>query len=456
MKKSLKWLVVVGGVAVLAAVFYLESVKGTEVETATVKTGSIRTYAESRARTTLPRVHRVTMPLDGRVEAIALEEGAAVKEGQVVARLDTADLDTEVEVARARLAQIQARIALNQNNDLENTALKESDRFIDATKEAAKASQATVEAAKAEMDFAQWWYDAAKELQRGQAMAQAKLREARKEYVQAKVKLASDQFISSAVEAVKEAVELGPKYVSQWINRKSLKRAVLLEQEKEAEALLAKARRDRERASMKSPVDGVVLKRYVENERVLEAGSRLLDLGRLEDLEITADLLSEDAVEVRPGQTADIYGPAIGTDPLHGKVTRIKPEGFTKVSSLGVEQQRVAVIVAFDDKELESLKASGRGLGLGYRVRVRIYTGQKEKTLVAPRTALFRGSGDRWQVFAVRDGKARLASVEVGLSNDREAEILSGLKEGDRVVVAPPKSLADGVKVSADEPRDKS
>ena len=140
----------------------------------------------------------------------------------------------------------------------------------------------------------------------------------------------------------------------------------------------------------------------------------------------------------------DIYGPSIGSTPVLGNVWRVRPAGFTKVSSLGVDQQRVPVIIHFKPDALKQLEEKGRTLGLGYRVRARIYTEEKENALKIPRTALFRGNNNEWQVFCVRSKKAVLVPVTLGIVNDNEAEILTGLKDGEPVVVAPPKSLKAG------------
>ncbi|MCH7472488.1 HlyD family secretion protein [bacterium] len=117
--------------------------------------------------------------------------------------------------------------------------------------------------------------------------------------------------------------------------------------------------RDRDRALLYSPVGGVVLKRHVSNERVLRAGEPLLEIGRLEDLEVGVDILTQDAASIEVGDPVAIEGPAVGNEPLKGSVARINPQGFTKVSSLGVEQQRVLVVVHFERGELAKLTEAG-------------------------------------------------------------------------------------------------
>ena len=212
-------------------------------------------------------------------------------------------------------------------------------------------------------------------------------------------------------------------------------------------AALAQAERDRERGVICAPVAGVVLHRAVSNWRMLPAGELLLEIGRLEDLEVEAEILSQEAVEIAVGDRVAIHGAALGETPVAGVVETIEPQGFTKISSLGVEQQRVRVIVGFAEGVLAELAGQGRGLGVGYRVRVRIYTDSRDEAVVMARSALFRSAADRWQAFVIRDGRARLAELVVGLMNEEEVEVISGIEAGEVVVLAPESDLEDRARV---------
>ncbi len=197
---------------------------------------------------------------------------------------------------------------------------------------------------------------------------------------------------------------------------------------------------------MRSPVDGVVLERAISDERQVSPGTVLLKIGRLEDLEVEADILSQDVVNVKEGDAVEITGPAIGATPVRGTVKRIYPAGFTKVSSLGVEQQRVKVIIIINPDDLARLRTQ-RDLGVDYRVRVRVITAEKKDALTAPRSALFRGGDGKWQVFAINGSHAQLRPVETGLMNDEMVEITRGLEPDELVVLAPETSLKDGMRV---------
>ena len=158
---------------------------------------------------------------------------------------------------------------------------------------------------------------------------------------------------------------------------------------------------------MRSPVDGIVLERLVEDEQFLPSGTELLTIGQLDQLEVESDVLSEDVVRVQPGDPVEVYGPAVGS-PLGAGVPatvhQIHPAGFTKMSSLGVEQQRVRVVIRFAPEWAQTLRE--REVGADYSVRVRIFTDQKPDTLLVPRSALFRGPDGGWQLFVVRASRA--------------------------------------------------
>jgi HlyD family secretion protein len=193
---------------------------------------------------------------------------------------------------------------------------------------------------------------------------------------------------------------------------------------------------------IRSPVDGVVLRRLRRSEAVVGAGEALLEVADLSQLEVAADFLSTDAARMRPGMRARItrWG---GDHRLEGRVRRIEPSGFLKLSALGVEEQRVWVIVDF-----EGPIAAREALGDGYRVEVGVVVYDTDDALKIPTGSLFRNSG-AWAAYAVRDGEARLVELELGKRNDLEAEVLSGLEDGDRVVVHPPDRVRDGVRVEA-------
>lgn len=193
---------------------------------------------------------------------------------------------------------------------------------------------------------------------------------------------------------------------------------------------------------LRAPIDGTILQVIHKNETTLPAGQPILEIGDIDgDLEVVAELLSSDAVQVDPGDRVIITNWG-GASDLSGVVSRIDPYGFTKYSALGVEEQRVEIVIHFDPPEL----ALGN-LGHGYRVEVRVVVWEKNDAVVVPSSALFR-QHQEWAVFKVVGGKAVLQRVKVGQNNGIDAELLEGLNQGERVVLFPSANLVDGQRVA--------
>jgi HlyD family secretion protein len=191
---------------------------------------------------------------------------------------------------------------------------------------------------------------------------------------------------------------------------------------------------------LRAPVSGRVLKVIQESEAVIPAGAPLIEIGDSLDLDVVADLLSSDAVQIAVGSPVRIDG--WGGPPIHGRVTRVDPAGFLKVSALGIEEQRVHVTIDFVDPP----EAWSR-LGHDYRVTVHVAVWNADNAMTVPVGALFR-QGEDWAVFLVKDGRARATVVELAHRNNQLAEVLSGLVAGDRVVLHPGDRIADGARVS--------
>lgn len=417
------------------------------VDVAKVTRGEIRAYVEELAKTRLPEIERVTMPLDGRILPIELTEGDVVETGQIVARMEADDLETAVAEAEARVARLEAEIVENDDTRLETSALAQFDHFLRSMRNAVVSAEAQIRASAARLEVAEKELGRVQRLRETGTTTESQLNAAQLERAQSAVGLRRDELMHASLQAIESAMFIGRDAIEQYIDKKSLRRNVLVQQKAEAEAQLARARRNVGRAALRARAGGVVLKRHVSNRQVLPAGADLLEIGQLDRLQVEAEILSQDAVDVHVGQPVEITGPAIGRQPVAGKVARIYPQGFTKVSSLGVEQQRVLVVIDFEPGALSSLVREGRRLGVDYRVTVRILTGRREDSLRIPRAALFRGPDGAWQTFVVRDGRARRVDLQLGLMNDAEAEVLDGLQEGDEVVLVPEANVEDGTRV---------
>lgn len=387
------WMAVcVIAVLVITLIVYRAANKGAPVRTAVAAKGTIQSYVEERGRTSLPHIYHVTMPMQGRVLPITVEEGDIVRAGEVVVRLENDDwLD----------------------------ATKETVDIINAVAKWVESVEAQVRAAKIRMDYTEWEWKANEKLLKAQTISDKEERESRRRYLDSSVKIEESQATLNMSKSIQSTMDLLPGYVS----------------------------RNLERTLVKSPVSGTILKRHVWNEKVMTPGEPLLDIGDLSELEITVDVLTEAAVHIQPGDKVEIFGESVGNDKLTGQIRLVEPEAFTKISSLGVEEQRVTVKIVFSKGTLKALEQSGRTLGLQYRVRVRIITEEKSDVSQVPRTALFHGLQGQWQLYKIVGGKAQLTNVQVGLMNDFESEIVAGVTDGDTVIIAPESSVMNGGRV---------
>jgi HlyD family secretion protein len=191
---------------------------------------------------------------------------------------------------------------------------------------------------------------------------------------------------------------------------------------------------------IRSPIDGQVLRVFQESAGVVTPGTQLIEIGDPRDLEVEVDVLSSDAVKIAAGNRVFLehWG---GAKPLAARVRRVEPAGFTKISALGVEEQRVNVIIDFDEPY-----ENRAGLGDAYRVEVSVVVWEHPQVVKVPANALFR-VGDDWAVFRVNDSKAHLTKVKIGQQNPNEAQVLEGLRPADRVIAHPGDKIIDGVAV---------
>jgi HlyD family secretion protein len=190
-------------------------------------------------------------------------------------------------------------------------------------------------------------------------------------------------------------------------------------------------------------VTGHILKIVQESEAVVPVGAPLVEIGDPYDLEVVADLLSSDAVQIKPGASVRIDG--WGGPTLQGRVRRVDPAGFLKVSALGIEEQRVRTTIDFIGPD----ETRGQ-LGHDFRVVVHVTVWKVDDVLAVPIGALFR-KGEDWAVYTARDGRARATVVKIGHRNNRQAEILSGVAPGDVVVLHPSDRVREGTRVALRE-----
>jgi len=192
---------------------------------------------------------------------------------------------------------------------------------------------------------------------------------------------------------------------------------------------------------VRAPIGGSVLSVITESAAVIAEGTPLMTIGNPDEIEAVVDLLSREAVRVRAGDHVEFtqWG---GPEPLIGHVERVEPFGRLKISALGIEEQRVNVIISFDDRRQVAR------LGHGYQIDATIIVWSDGNTLRVPVGALFRGPDGGWRVFVVKDGRTRERAVKIGHINDEYGEVLGGLGEGDEIVLNPGSSLRNGMRVT--------
>lgn len=364
------------------------------VEVAAVVRGSMQVTIDEDGVTRVRNRFIVSAPVAGRLQRLELEPGDSVKKGTTVARLQPAD---------APLLDARTRTELMAQ--------------VNAAEDAVRQATAERDRARATLDRARTL------LQRQHALVAAG----------ATARDDVDAAASTTMNA-QAAVQAADAAVDRLGHDLELARARL------APALpSARAARTPRFIDVPAPCDGVVLRLVHESEALVAAGEPLLELANSADLEVVADVLSTDAVKIASGQKVLIEGWG-GPESLQGEVRRVEPGGFVKLSALGIEEQRVNVVIAL---------ASGPqpALGDGYRVAVRIVVWTAGDVVKAPLSSLFRRGAD-WNVFVVRQGRLQLRTVRISHRNDDAAEIVSGLEPGDSVVLHPPDTLADGARVA--------
>lgn len=381
-------------VAVIAGVGWMLIPRPLVVETAPVTAGRFVAYVADDGKTRVRERYVVAAPLAGRMRRINLKVGDRIMAGDAIC---------SIMPAPAPLLDPRAR--------------REAEERLSSAEAEFKRSQAQVEKARAEVDKAKTDLDRTRMLAlRGIAPAET---------------LERSQLTSRVAERELRAAEFHNIAVGHEVDQ--------------IRALIARyGQADGSPAeiwSVMAPVSGVILAVRQESERVVQPGTPLIDIGDPHDLEIVVDVLSSEAVEIRPGAEVEIddWG---GSESLSGRVRRVEPTAFTKLSALGVEEQRVNVLIDITSPSNEWLK-----LGDGYRVEARIAVFTRNNATIVPVGALFRRGGS-WNVFVVEDGRAEQRSVTLVRRGAQSAAVATGLKPGETVIVYPSDKVAPGVAVT--------
>jgi len=426
------------GVLLLGAYIMLRA-RPIPVETYEVSRQTIREFITEDAKTRLADEYVVDMPISGTIERIRLEVGDEVKEGMCIARVDAFDVQKQIAGMEALIAQARAQMSGVDVQKPKPEDLAAAELRVKEGRDTEAMVAREYAAAEANFEAAQREYDRLSTLQAQGAVSQSQLDEARRLLDTMRANLDRLRLGQSAAAKGREIAELTAQSLRASVDDNEYMRDVYRAELESRQAQLEMLKKDVDETEVLSPVNGLVLEKFVEDQRVLVAGTPLLKLGDLSTVEIECDVLSEDVVRIQAGDPVEISGKALRGETAMGKVDRIYPAGFKKISALGIEQQRVRTIIAFDNRKI-SLRPETS-------VDVRIIIDERADALVVPERATFRNGAD-WAVFRIEGGKARLVPVTLGLKNDEWAEITAGLEQGQMIVAEPKNELVDGVRVT--------
>jgi len=390
LKRSL-WIGAALGLLAMIVVAFLP--KPVLVDVALVERGPLRVTVDEDGRSRVSDRYVLSAPLTGNLGRIELDPGDPVSEGAVLARL--VPLARPLMDAQSR-AEAEARVA--------------------ASAAQLRQARASVERGRAALTFAETQVGRHQRLVQRGTLAQEALDRVELERRSRREELTSAEF---GVRVAAHQLEMARAALGRF------------DQGEDAG----------EQMEVTSPIEGQVLRVMHESAGVVQAGTPLLELGDPSHLEIAVDVLTSDAVQIEPGQRVIVE--RWGGDPLDAHVRLIEPSAFTRTSALGVEEQRINVVI-----DLDSPREAWQRLGDGYRVETQIVIWEEADVLRVPANAVFRHAGG-WAVYAIEGGVARLTPVETGRRNGLEVQILGGVEEGDSLVAHPSDQVTDGISVEA-------
>jgi HlyD family secretion protein len=372
------------GAGVIAVVWLMLHPSPVPVQTSKAIRGSMRVTVDEEGETRARDRFVVAAPIPGRMQRVELEQGDSVRKDQIVAKIQPLPLNQQ------QRAEVLARVETAEANK----------RQVDARAE------------RALEDYEQ----AQRELKRAEHLekiiSKEELEQARNKGLTSTKELEAAKFSAQAAASEVKVARAGLVGIEDGGTQPMV-------------------------ISIHSPVSGCVLQVVEKSERVVQAGAPLLVVGDPTNLEIVTDVLTTDAVNIKPSAPVELQGWG-GDHPLRAKVRMVEPSGFTKVSALGVEEKRVNVIADLVD--------SPEKLGDGYRVEASVVTWEGSDVLKIPVSAAFREPAG-WSVFVMEGGKARHRAVKIGHRNQAEAEVLDGLTAGEEVILHPSNPLREGVRV---------
>ena len=380
-RRPRRWLPYLGALLLIALIIAGLWPKPAPVETARVSIGKLRTTVNEEGKTRIRQRYVVSAPVAGQLRRIPFKAGAEITSTQAVVAV--------IDPISPALLDVRTRLLSEARRD---------------------SADAQLERARTQHKFA------ANELRRNEALHKEKTVSTQElEQIQLREASAARELVAAEAALRQAEAELLEFSDSGVTNRGPVE--------------------------LRAPVPGKVLKVFEESSRAVTVGTPLLEIGNPNDLEVIIEALSRDGAMIKPGTPVEFeqWG---GPEPLQATVRFVEPAAFTKVSALGVEEQRVYVVA-----DLLTPAAQRGSLGDNFRVEARIIIWQKEQALKVPNGAIFR-RGDQWHAYVVNNSRAQLRAVKIGRASSTETEIVEGLKEGDEVVLYPGDRIKEGLRVS--------
>jgi len=418
MRKKKRFMVI--GLAVLLgliAIFSLiQTGQGVEVETARVVKGDLNEYVEETAVVQAEDHRLISAPTVGRVAEVFRQAGDKVKAGDVLAKLDSEEILLQIEALEAQKQAAEAQYA-----EAKSPAGKEE---IEMLKAQVKAAETSYQAAKREADNNKTLYE------NGAISFDA--------YQNSLTRLAGEE---SNLERAKTSLTLAQKGASANV-RKQLEGQI-----NHIKAQIEILRKQNNDLTIKAPGDGIILAVETETGAFVQPGSPLFEMGNDTGIFLESDILVDEVGDIKVGADVFIENEDLGIKDLPGRVRKIYPKAFNKMSDLGIEQKRVKVEIDFAEDQLNNEeKKKMENLKPGYDLEVKIITAGSKNTLLVEESAVFDYQG-KAHVFVVEKGKAKLREIEKGLESDEKVEVIKGLREGEEVILSPDETIEDGAKV---------
>lgn len=390
LRKLVTWTLVLG---LLSLIGYGLRPRPVEIEVGTVARGALTVHVVEEGKTRIRNRYIVSAPVAGQMRRVPLKNGDVVKAGETII--------SKIEPAISPL--------------LDPRAKAEAEAHVQGSEAGKSKAAQTLDMAHTAEKFAQQNWERAKRLAQAKSISDTDRDNAERDF----------EMRSRETRAAEFALKIAEYEFAQ-------SKATLMQIETPGDSTVIE---------VKSPVSGYVLRVMQESATIVTPGGQILEVGDRSDIEIEAEILSRDAVTIEKGArvTIEQWG---GDKPLDGRVRLVEPAAFTKVSALGVEEQRVYVL-----SDLVSPPPEAQKLGDRFRVEVRVAVWSANDVLLVPAGALFR-EGSEWKTFLFDGGIARKKTLEAGHSDGRMTEVLKGLDVGARVLLHPPDTVKDGAKVS--------